>query len=194
METINSRLKDVSDRIGALEVQTTHLSKAGDNLDELKIILNKSFAELDGQLARILSIERFMDKYIPIRIQSQIAETLQSCLPEDYLEKLESYDLQKSKELNQIVLKAEIEEDKKSGLSKEMINLLQEILKGIEKTYVVARKREKKRQLKRQNLICGSRGQSGNSQNSDDIEQSDEFKNENDHLKAELARQKELFE
>ena len=68
METINSRLKDVSDRIGALEVQTTHLSKAGDDLDELKIILNKSFAELDGQLARILSIERFMDKYIPIRI------------------------------------------------------------------------------------------------------------------------------
>ena len=68
-----------------------------------------------------------------------------------------------------------MEQDKKFGMSKEMIALLQDILKGVEKTYMVARKREKKRQLKRQNLICESDHVS-NSQNSFG---SDEYNDEN---------------
>ena len=51
--------------------------------------------------------------------------------------------------MNSIVLAEEMEQDKKFGMSKEMIALLQDILKGVEKTYMVARKREKKRLLKR---------------------------------------------
>ena len=48
--------------------------------------------------------ERFIDKYIPIKIQTQISETLQSVLGKSYLDKLEQYEFEKYQELNNNVL------------------------------------------------------------------------------------------
>lgn len=49
-------------------------------------------------------VENFVEKYIPIRIQSQISEALQLVLPFKEAQTLHAYEKDKFKELHQIIL------------------------------------------------------------------------------------------
>ena len=54
----------------------------------------------DDQEFHIRTMERFIDKYIPIRIQSQISETLGAVLDRKYLNKLENFEKCQYNKLN----------------------------------------------------------------------------------------------
>lgn len=80
------------------------------NLVELKMQqtedkINKINQDLDKKEAKIMTIESFIDRFIPIRIQSQISESLGSCLPRRYLNKFDVFEYEKFKKLNDDVLK-----------------------------------------------------------------------------------------
>ena len=49
-------------------------------------------------------VENFVEKYIPVRIQSQISQTLQQCLPYKEVQQLAEYERAKFKEMHQSIL------------------------------------------------------------------------------------------
>lgn len=59
---------------------------------------------LDENKSRALTIERFIDKFIPIQIQSQLSETLRAILNRKFLDKLDGYEHYKYIDLNEDLL------------------------------------------------------------------------------------------
>jgi hypothetical protein len=55
-------------------------------------------------LLKIQNLERFIDKYIPIKIQAQMSETLHGIAPKAMLDKLDMFESEKYVELNANVL------------------------------------------------------------------------------------------
>ena len=64
-------------------------------------------------------MERFIDLFVPIRIQSQLSETLGAVLTRPFLNKLEAFEQEKYKQLNEEVLKV----DKHHSLDESIKNL-----------------------------------------------------------------------
>lgn len=58
----------------------------------------------DNNTNHFAMVENFIEKYLPLQIQSQISQTLQSCLPFQAQKQLELYEIKKNKELHQVVL------------------------------------------------------------------------------------------
>ena len=54
-----------------------------------------------------LTLENFMEKYVPMRIQSQISETLNSCLDRKSMKFLAQYERQKFEDLHNMILEDE---------------------------------------------------------------------------------------
>lgn len=65
-----------------------------------------------------------MEKYIPIRIQSQISETLNGVLPRSQLNKLDNYEMEKFNELNLKIL----EDDGSANLAAIMREIMKEVM------------------------------------------------------------------
>lgn len=107
--------------------------------------IHKNQVELDQKTNQFNTVENFVEKYIPIRIQSQISETLGQVLPRAQLNKLENYEMEKFNELNMKIL----EDDGSANLA----SIMREILKE-----VVAEQEE----AKRKGLILGGGGNGGN--------------------------------
>lgn len=72
--------------------------------DKINVINDK----LDAHRSNSDKIEMFIDKYIPIRIQSQISETLQCILTRQLLNKLEFYEHDKFRQLNEDILNDDV--------------------------------------------------------------------------------------
>ena len=69
-------------------------------------IIRKIQENLDFKENKIGSLERFVEFYIPISIQSQLSETLSVILSRQKLNKLEAFEQEKFKQLNENVLNA----------------------------------------------------------------------------------------
>jgi hypothetical protein len=69
-------------------------------------IIRKIQENLDFKENKIGSLERFVEFYIPITIQSQLSETLSVILSRQKLNKLEAFEQEKFKQLNENVLNA----------------------------------------------------------------------------------------
>jgi hypothetical protein len=69
-------------------------------------IIRKIQENLDFKENKIGSLERFVEFYIPITIQSQLSETLSVILSRQNLNKLEAFEQEKFKQLNENVLNA----------------------------------------------------------------------------------------
>lgn len=67
-------------------------------------MLNKLFGEMDGNKNKIMTIEHFIDKYVPIRIQQQIGETIEAVGSRSIIQKLETFEMVKYRNLNEEVL------------------------------------------------------------------------------------------
>ena len=65
-----------------------------------------------------------MEKYIPIRIQSQISETLNGVLPRSQLNKLDNYEMEKFNELNLRIL----DDDGSANLAAIMREIMKEVM------------------------------------------------------------------
>ena len=89
-----------------------------------------------------------MEKYIPIRIQSQISETLACILTRSQLNKLENFEMEKFQQLNEVIL----EDDGSADLK----NLMREILKE-----VIREQEEEKNLLLKGKTVAGMRGERG---------------------------------
>jgi len=64
-------------------------------------LINK---DLDVQLNKIKSMEHFIDKYIPIRVQQLIGETFSAIVSQTQLQRLQNFEMEKYKKLNEDVL------------------------------------------------------------------------------------------
>ena len=81
--------------------------------------------DLDNKTNQFNTVENFVEKYIPIRIQSQISETLASVLSRSQLNKLENFEMEKFKSLNLVIL----DDDGSSNLKEMMREILKEIIR-----------------------------------------------------------------
>lgn len=86
--------------------------------------IHKGEVEMDQKTNQFNTVENFVEKYIPIRIQSQISETLGQVLPRAQLNKLENYEMEKFNELNMKIL----EDDGSANLASIMREILKEVI------------------------------------------------------------------
>lgn len=93
-------------------------------ISQLWATLHKNQIELDEKTNQFNTVENFVEKYIPIRIQSQISETLNSVLPRSYLNKLDNYEMEKFNELNMKIL----EDDGSANLAGIMREIMKEVM------------------------------------------------------------------
>jgi len=70
-----------------------------------------------------MTVERFIDKYVPLRVQSMISETLNSTLNSHQLNRLEQFELEKFAELNEDVLS-----ESQTNMPEEMKKLLEKLI------------------------------------------------------------------
>ena len=82
--------------------------------------------DLDGQLNKIKTMEHFIDKYIPIRVQQLIGETVVAVANQSQQTRLQNFEMEKYKKLNEDVLDDETNPD--------MITLMESIGKQLEET------------------------------------------------------------
>lgn len=71
---------------------------------EVQSIINRLLDSQDENKNKLMTMEHFIDKYVPIRIQQQLGETLQTILGRTMLQKLETFEMSKYKSLNEDVL------------------------------------------------------------------------------------------
>ncbi|CDW88205.1 UNKNOWN [Stylonychia lemnae] len=91
--------------------------------------IHKMQRELDEKTNQFNTVENFVEKYIPIRIQSQISETLACILNRSQMNKLENFEMEKFQQLNLVIL----EDDGSANLQEIMKEILKEIVKEQEK-------------------------------------------------------------
>lgn len=96
--------------------------------------------------------ERFIDKYIPIKIQTQISETLYSVLGKSYLDKLEQFEFEKYQELNNNVLCEE-----QVNVPDEMKAQIDMLIQAAHKTE--ANKHKKLIRYKQKGMVSGQKAQ-----------------------------------
>ena len=106
------------------------------NFDEIKVIMDKIKNNIDAKENKLQTIERFIEKYIPITIQSQISETLGAVLTRPFLNKLEHFEQEKFKTLNEDVLS-----DNAIGLNNEMKALLEDLVNFTQKFTLFSQKK-----------------------------------------------------
>lgn len=84
-----------------------------------------------------MNIEHFMDKYIPIRIQKQISESIKSISGRTQLLKYENFEMEKYKQMNQEVLS----EEKDQTLRDISKRLMKDINETIDQLKLIAKKK-----------------------------------------------------
>lgn len=94
--------------------------------------------EMDANTVKILNMEHFIDKYVPIRIQKQVGETLQAIGNAAMLKKLENFEMEKFKLLNEDVLN---DSDHPSDLKERAKQIQDELEKAINEFKRLARQR-----------------------------------------------------
>eukprot|EP00347_Sterkiella_histriomuscorum_P004867 403358786 len=93
--------------------------------DRMWAEIHKMQKELDEKTNQFNTVENFVEKYIPIRIQSQISETLACILNRAQLNKLENFEMEKFQQLNMVIL----EDDGSADLKQIMRELLKEVIR-----------------------------------------------------------------
>jgi hypothetical protein len=73
--------------------------------------LNRNGDNLDNKENQLKTIEHFVDRYIPIRVQKQIAENLMSVLSSTQALKFENFQMEKYKQMNKDLLDEETNSD-----------------------------------------------------------------------------------
>lgn len=99
-----------------------------DIIAQIWATLHKTQVELDEKTNQFNTVENFVEKFIPIRIQSQISETLASFLTRSQMNKLENFEMEKFNELNLRIL----DDDGSANLQEIMKEIMKEILKDQE--------------------------------------------------------------
>lgn len=94
-------------------------------------------SDLDKKQSQILNIEHFMDRYIPIRIQQQIAESIKAISGRTQLLKYENFEMEKYKVMNQEVLSDEQDQSLKEICKR----LLKDITQTVEQFKKLAKQK-----------------------------------------------------
>ena len=63
--------------------------------------------DLDNHLNKIKTMEHFIDKYIPIRVQQLISETISAIASHTQAQRMQNFEMEKFKRLNEDLLKDE---------------------------------------------------------------------------------------
>ena len=108
---IDDRTKEQGELITQLRIKVGNLIETKQdksNFQEQKMQIQNDFDQIhkdqDIQLNKIKSMEHFIDKYIPIRVQQLIGETLTAVATQGQLTKLQNFEMEKYKKLNEDVL------------------------------------------------------------------------------------------
>ena len=87
-----------------MDILKCNESRYDKEMTEMKDYVSSFKIVADNCLINNQSISRFIEIYLPVKIQQQISETLQSILSKPFLDKLEKYDFRKFPELNKALL------------------------------------------------------------------------------------------
>ncbi len=118
IKTLESNLLNVSQKItnfySSIAVQNSKINKIqelkSDRTETLNVkeevqqVLQSINIDLDKKENKLRTLEMFIDKYVNIRIQTMISDTLNAVSNRRMLNKLETYEVKKFKDLNFVVL------------------------------------------------------------------------------------------
>ena len=100
MESYEARINKMVRDITELQINKADFKDTKGTITDVRALIFKVNQDMDSKAVRIQALEKFVDSYIPIRIQSQISETLQACLTRGFMDRLENYEVNKFKDLN----------------------------------------------------------------------------------------------
>jgi hypothetical protein len=98
------RLEQLAKDISSLDSRKQDKGDSNEQRLAIQKMLDVHTDEMDANTVKILNMEHFIDKYVPIRIQKQVGETLQAIATASMLKKLENFEMEKFKNLNEDVL------------------------------------------------------------------------------------------
>ena len=91
-------------RVKQFDIKKVDQSWIDSELEALEKKMQRLSDMCDTTKLKVLTSERFIDKYVPIKCQAQIGETLKAVLNSSALDKLDVYEFAKYGELNSNVL------------------------------------------------------------------------------------------
>lgn len=109
----NSNLESLTQEVRLVQQTKETKQNFAEQRREMKVILDSLLDRQDENKNRLTTMEHFIDKYVPIRMQQQIGETLEAVINRTMIVKLESFEMQKYKSLNEDVLDDETQPDLK---------------------------------------------------------------------------------
>jgi len=75
-----NKVNNITTELQKLNIQKEDKKGVQESFDIIQTTIDKIHADLDKKEGKLQTVERFIDRYVPIRIQSQISETLGSIL------------------------------------------------------------------------------------------------------------------
>ena len=130
---LEERTKSHTKSIETLNILTANLKESKQekaNFQEQKMQIQSQFDavhnDLDAHLNKIKTMEHFIDKYIPIRVQQLISETIAAIASHSQAQRMQNFEMEKFKRLNEDLLKDETKP--------ELIDLMTKIGEDLEET------------------------------------------------------------
>ena len=122
---IDTRTKDLAKDIKVLQktTETMKVTKQDkSNFQEQRQLIQGQFDDINNDTdtlkQKMSTMEHFIDKYIPIRVQKLIGESIASIGSHSQLQRFQNYEMEKYKKLNLEVLEDETNSDLKLLMEK----------------------------------------------------------------------------
>lgn len=101
---MDKRLSEAEKLLNKVELRKVNTYTLEENMIEMRKKIDRLNDRLDENKSKSLTIERFVEKFIPIQIQSQLSETLRAVLNRKFLDKLDGFEHFKYLDLNENLL------------------------------------------------------------------------------------------
>jgi len=107
VQSLQAQVSDMSKWIHLIEKAESNLSEFTQREQNMAKVLEKVKASLDDKENTIMNTERYVDVYMPIKMQIIMSETLGSVFSRQQLQRLDAFENEKFKQLNDNLLDAE---------------------------------------------------------------------------------------
>lgn len=101
---MDKRLSEAEKLINKVELRKVNTYTLEENMIEMRKKMDRLNDRFDENKSKSITIERFVEKFIPIQIQSQLSETLRAVLNRKFLDKLDGFEHFKYLDLNESLL------------------------------------------------------------------------------------------
>lgn len=144
MQSLQAQVSDMSKWIHQIEKVESNLSEFTQREENMTKVLEKVKASLDDKENTIMNTERYVDVYMPIKMQIIMSETLGSVFSRQQLQRLDAFENEKFKQLNDNLLDAET-----VTLETNMKKLSRKLVDYTQKFTLFSKKASQKKQSRR---------------------------------------------